>query len=623
MAKCINNIIDTNVSSGGTLNASSTTSTYAYPSGTGTYIDSPMKGNGDVRFSNSYADAVSNSITQYANTINGLTLKLNSTNCTEEVMEFFKKQFPVATTMLTQGYDWTSNNLNVQSGINKLGNSLKGGNLEKLTEQFCDTVTNMFRTLIFYLDVATKAAVVIFKKIDALRKKIEKALLEFTAAVRDCLVSVIIDAKNAINKVITNVLDFDVVLDLMEHCPCITKIIASMFNCKKDDNGNKLTTASEVLNCVINKFRLEPSKIINAVNNFIDNTMLDTLNKGFNLLDEFIKNTMELLMTPFRELIRLYSKFLTQKINMTIIIRAIEPADCLLIYTKEHDASGSSYLGMSIIDMINTLKSWANCFEFACSSFVDDVSNKIKELNESLRLDDRYWRDVMSIDLYQSAIGAKVQSNQPRPAMIREIFTKNQGKGKDVFIGIIDAFKQVGSITVDVGWKNKDLGNIAQAIKFKDGPDNEGEAAQSNNNVNAEPFTTSIESYIMSIESNLCNDSDPYFVERFYELLAWLAAYKKSGTHIKHIDTLLNEQHIQDSSFLNNPISTSYEVKGDRVYFKGNVEAELPIITPSYEVTDDYDATIINKIHSYDTPTRKDNETLRAYYSRWFNGAIA
>lgn len=622
MAKCINNIIDTNVASSGALNASTTTPK-AFPSGTGIYIDSPVKGNGDVRFSNSYADAVSSSLTQFTNNVNGLTLKLRNTDCTQEVLDFFQKQFPVATTMLKQGYDWTSNNLNMQSGINKLGNSLKGGNLEKLADQFCDTVTNMFRTLIFYLDVATKAAFVIFKKIDALRKKIEKALLEFTSAVRDCLVSVIVDAKNAINRVVRKVLDFDVVLDLMEHCPCITKIIASMFNCKEDKDGNKLTTASQVLNCVIDKFSLDPSKIINAINNFIDNTILDTLNKGFNLLDEFIKNTMELLMTPFRELIRLYSKFLTNKINMTIVIRAIEPADCLLIYTKEYDTSGSSFLGMSIIDMINTLKSWANCFEFACSSFVDDVSNKIKELNENLRLDDRYWRDVLSIDLYQSAIGVKVQSNQPRPAMIREIFTKNQGKGKDVFTGIIDSFKQVGSLTIDVGWNEKQLGDAAQAIKFKDGPDNEGESAKTNNNTQAEPFSSSIEDYLMSIEANLCNDNDPYFVERFYELLAWVSSYKKSGSHIKQIDNLLNSQQQQPAAFLSNSPSTAYQPVGDRVYFKGTASDEIPTVVPTYEVADDYNASIINKIQNYNKPTRNTNENLRDYYSRWFNGAIA
>ena len=132
MAKCINNIIDTNVANGGTLNASNTTSTYAYPSGSGTYIDSPVKGNGDVKFANTYADAISSSITQYTNTVNGLTLKLKNTDCTEEVLKFFKKQFPVSSNMIGNGLNWVSNNLNLQSGIDKLGNSLKGGNLEKI-----------------------------------------------------------------------------------------------------------------------------------------------------------------------------------------------------------------------------------------------------------------------------------------------------------------------------------------------------------------------------------------------------------------------------------------------------------------------------------------------------------
>ncbi len=40
-----------------------------------------------------------------------------------------------------------------------------------------------------------------------------------------------------------------------------------MFNCVTDDDGNKLTTPEDVLNCVINKYNLNPNTIINAVNN--------------------------------------------------------------------------------------------------------------------------------------------------------------------------------------------------------------------------------------------------------------------------------------------------------------------------------------------------------------------
>src|SRR5574343_2051525 len=328
---------------------------------------------------------------------------------------------------------------------------------------------------------------------------------------------------------------------------------------------------------------------------------------------------MELLMTPFRELIRLYSKFLTNKINMTIVIRAIEPADCLLIYTKEYDTSGSSFLGMSIIDMINTLKSWANCFEFACSLFVDDVSNKIKELNENLRLDDRYWRDVLSIDLYQSAIGAKVQSNQPRPAMIREIFTKNQGKGKDVFTGIIDSFKQVGSLTIDVGWNEKQLGDAAQAIIFKDGLDNKGESAKTNNNTQAEPLPSTIEDYIMNIERNLSSDPNPYFVERFYELLTWVSSYKKSSNHIDNIKNLMNKEQIPSDDFNITVKSSAFDSNKDRAGFKADEIESIPEVLPSYELDDDYSATDINKIQSYSKPVRNKNETLQSYYARWFN----
>ena len=64
------------------------------------------------------------------------------------------------------------------------------------------------------MDVATQ-----FKKIDALKRKLEKALLDFTSEVRDCIVSVIVDAKLAINKLVNNIADFDILIELMENCP--------------------------------------------------------------------------------------------------------------------------------------------------------------------------------------------------------------------------------------------------------------------------------------------------------------------------------------------------------------------------------------------------------------------
>jgi len=608
MAKCIKDIIDNNVASGGIGNASSASSTTAYPSGYGTYINAPISSNGDIKYADNFVDALSSA-----------TMKLRNTDCTQTVLDFFSNQFPAASSMAKKSYDWVSDNANLQSGMSALGNKLKGGSLEKMTDQFCDTVTTLSRTLIFYLDTATKAAFVLFKKIDALKRKIEKALLEFTDAVRNCIVSVIVDAKNAINRVVRKVLDFDIVLDLMRHCPCITKIIASLFNCKRDSDGNKLTTPEEVLNCVLEKYTLDPTQIINAINNFIDNTILSTINKGFNMLDEFIKTTMELLMAPFRALIRLYAKLLNTKINMTFIIRGLGPAECLLIYTKEHTKSGGSYLGMSIIDMVNTLKSWANCFEFACQSFTEDMATKIKELNENLRLDDKYWRDVMSIDLYQSAIGAKVQSNQPRPAMIREIFTKNQGKGKNVFIGIIDSFKQVGKITIDTGLSDKTLGETAEAVKFKDGPDNE--SANTNNGIKT--LNSTVENNLMSMELNLASDTSSFYVEKLLQLVDWEGTFKKSGAHNTQIDKLIATQQTLTPDYSTIQISTAYVSNNDRVYYAGDATETISDVKPTYEITDDYNSTSINKINNYETPVRNESESLTDYYRRWYNGAIA
>lgn len=607
MAKCINKIVNQDVSASGVRNA---TDKNVYD----------RSNKGDITFADSFLD-----------TIETATLKLQRTNCTDVVLEYFSNKFPATTGAVRGGYDWVSDNVNLQTGMQKVGGALDkvassvGFDAESITSSFCVTVTNAFRTVIFYVDTATKSAFVLFKKIDALKRKIEKALLDFTSEVRDCIISVIVDAKTAINKLINNITDFDILIELMEHCPCIQTIVAKMFNCETDEDGNELTTPEQVVNCVLEKFSLDPSSILNAVNNFIDNSILDNIDKGFNMLDQFIKNTMELLMTPLRELMRVYCMLLNEKINVTGLIKTLGDADCLLVYTTERDASGKEYFGMSVIDMINTFKMWANCFEFVCASFVDDLRTQIKAMNEDLRLDDKYWRDVMMIDIYQSCIAVNVQAQQPRPTMIRELFVKNQGKGKGVFVGIIDAFKQTGKIDTARAPKEKNPSAIADAIQFKDGPDGEDLQIQQG----SESFNAGVEDSVISVIRNLGTSVDQgVYYERFLQLVEWDARFKKSTVHtqlIEEIDAKSKENTA--ANIKQREVSTAVDnTSSERVvdeFTKANNQEVQSFKSPTYQVASDYDSETIEKIKTNTKPDKLSNESLQTYYGRWFNTVTA
>lgn len=604
MAKCINDIVNPNV---GASPNKSATDPYVYD----------KRKNGDLVFADNFVNAIEN-----------VTKKLQRTNCTESVTDFFSSQLPKTASAVTKTYDWVSNNANLEQGMQAVGAGLDkissklGFDGESISKTFCVTISGAFRTLIFYVDVATKAAFVIFKKIDKLKRKIEKALLEFNSAVRDCLVSVIVDTKLAVNKVIRNVTDFDVLIELGDNCPCIVQILAKTFDCEEDADGNKLTTATEVVNCVRDKFSLNPDQIIGAINEFVDNSVIGNIDKGFNVIDQFIKTTMELLITPFRELIRAYCFLLTEKINVTSFIRGIGNAECLFIYTKENDENGKEFYGMNIIDMINTFKSWVTCFESVCAAFVEDIRNKIKEVNENLRLDDKYWRDVMALDLYQLCIGAKTQAAQPRPAMIREVFIKNQDKGKNVFVGIIDSFKQVGKITYETGTsKGKTLGEVAEALKFANGPESE----DLNLDSGTTEFDSGVEENVKSIFRNISSglDTEPYY-EVFLKLVDWSSAYIKSASHISLIKEIeeKNQRVVKTSPVTRSP-STAQNVNSSTRIKVGKPTIINNILYPTYELENDYDQTEVDAIASTNAPKKLANESRKEYYNRWYTEILA
>jgi len=593
MAKCINDIVNPDIKASPTKSATSSTV-------------SNKKDNGDKKLEESFLDSISSA-----------TKRLRNTDCSKEIGDFFSSSLPKTTNVAGQVYDFVANDLNLQSGMKAFGGLVDKLELngEGIATSFCVTVGSLADALIFYLEIALKAAPLLFKKLDKLRAKLEKVLTEFNSAVRDCIVGVIIDTKLAVNKVVNKVLDLDILVELADNCPCVIEILQGLFDCREDDNGNKLTTGEEVVSCIQDKYNIDPTQIVNTINDLVDNSIIGNIDKGFNVIDELIKSTIELLFTPIRELFKVYCDLLTHKNNVTFLVEGLGDAKCLLIYTDEKDEfTGLPYKGMSILDILNTLKLWVNCFETVCDGLVDDYRLKLKEANEDLRIDSKFWRDIVYIDLYQSCIAQKVQRSQDRPTMIRELFIKNKNKGKDPFNNLIDVFKQVGKISYETSTTDRTIGQVAEALKFANGPEAEDVPLEQG----VDEFESGVEEKVKDIIRNIKNslDRDPYY-ELFLQLLEWQANFIKSESHVKLIyDTIEQNQRISKVIPDSTSISTAKDTGASERRSFGNPNVIDAIFYPTYQLNNDYEQDEIDMIGGYSMPKQNENEPKDLYYNR-------
>lgn len=598
MAKCINQIINRDIKIRGPVPLSSKSS------GT-TKVD-------DERFYESFKGSIS-----------GAAKRLRTVNCSEVVLDYFGD----STTGIDVrgGFNWVSNNINLQTAMQQFGGLVDkvspsvGFDASKITSIFCVTITNIFRQLVFFIENALKIALGLFKVIDKYLFQLEKAIQDFLDEVRDCIVSVIVDAKLALNKIVNDVLDFDIVTDLMIACPCIAKIFASIFNCE-DANGNRITEPNAVLECMVDKFNLNPSDILGPVNEFIDDTLLANIQRGYNVLQESVSLMMELLITPLRELVKGYCFLLTEKINVTFLIKTLGPSKCLLIYTTEVDDDGREYEGMSILDMIETLKLWTTCFESVCAPFIEESKLSIQEYQEKFKLDAKYWNNVFTLDIYTSCVMAKLSGQTTRPTAIREVYASNIGKGKDVFTSITDIAKDVGKIVIESTSDERSIGQVYESIRSKEGPDEEETPIiQGTSN-----YYSGVEDKIIAVTRNLgasINDDPNY--ERYMNLLTWEANYRKKEGHIKLLYTVRDKYRTGTKAVSDvREVTTSIDDTDSNRVIVGPPKIDSGLRVPTYTPPTDFDSGIEDAIQGSETPKKSDTETLVEYYKKWFDGIM-
>jgi len=488
--------------------------------------------------------------------------------------------------------------LDVRDGLSYLGGKFLTP--ESMAGNICFFTNKWMSIIDFYVNLALSSAVMLFKLIDGYKTRLEKALMEFMNDVKGCLVSSLRELKEltGVRKATTSFLDFGVLEELMVKCPCIEEILGNMFGgkCFEENKGNP----AAIVRCLEN-IGIDAVGALDITNRFLDK-ILKEMAKAFNETQKFLKRQLDRILRPLRNLIKQYCALLTKKLDMTTLIGMAKRNgfDCLFIYSIEKRRNGTEYPGMSILDMIKTFKLWANCFEHVCTSFSDDLKRKIKDYNEGLRLNPKFWNDPNSIDIFLACLFFKSGSSSPRSSMIREIYTRQKPlNAKSNITEVLDVYKALGKITAfddifddEVEEKNA----VADAVVNSDGL--EEKTLTGNGDL---LFKKNIEKLIIAMTKNIGNaaGSDSY-EDKFSELTEWEFEFVKSQNHLDALN-IVNEK------FKNTIYST--EETDSRT-----IDEEISPVLPSYEIVDDY-----SELRSTPKPEQGENETDLDYYTRWFN----
>uniref|UniRef100_UPI003866BC10 hypothetical protein n=1 Tax=Fibrobacter sp. TaxID=35828 RepID=UPI003866BC10 len=245
-------------------------------------------------------------VEEVASAIDVGTRKLNAVDCSDMLFDFIKENVPLFGTAM--------------GGLDKVKNAMNGvtsgAYISKLIQEpdfmknICSFIENWGGMIDGWLDVFIKTAFALFNKIDAARTRLEDAHLSITEAVRHC----ILDVFNAMRDKIMDTINFSISInwdDLLRHmhnCPCICKIIANLTGCTEDENGRDITTnAAAVKYCLEQKFSLmTPVGLSLAIDNLLTKYVRRYIDLAFNYIESWIVYVFNLLIKPFRWLMKKY-----------------------------------------------------------------------------------------------------------------------------------------------------------------------------------------------------------------------------------------------------------------------------------------------------------------------------
>lgn len=562
-----------------------------------TEVISPRQETSATETDSSILSSFTEAVEKAANSVNNVTNKLEATNCTKVVFDWCRE------TMGINAYAAVGMMSNLNFSFQNYNNFNFPVNLDgalTLSKSLCQTIGTWIAWIQGTIDIATKAAFVLFAKIDAARLRLEEALLNFNDAVFKCITDLLSDIKMSasldVGVGVSVSLDFnwDELLQIMIDCPCFCRAIACVTGCNKDADGNDMSRNPEmVLECLQNKFPLSLGigiGIGGGIAGSLNDLLHDFLLKLYLSIKEAIEMTFEMLMKPLRALIKAYADLLTQKFDVSGFIKMVGNFECFFIYTLEYKNNREFY-GMSIIDMINTFKSWTVCFSHLCPGLMQDIEGKIKEINENLRLNDTFWQGAFEADLYDMCIAAKLGYKSFSDYEFREIYRDNPKTQFDSLLSQLEAsgIQKKCSDHRRSTAANTPTSKVEEAIQFRTAPDMENGV-----NVGEKPISKSEEKKCISISHNLIDKTvSPYFTEKYYQLLRMLADYKMSSDTVDELTKILD-----NCSKKVYPVNMNQEFTP----FPSNQTGRAAIdvypaeIEVTYELVDDYNEDEINRI---------------------------
>lgn len=506
--------------------------------------------------------------------------------------------------------DFINENLTITSILKRVG-GLSNSKLlgDSVLKKICFSISENYKALVLILETALKGILILLKKIEKLAAKVKAALLQFANELRDALINLILASKYGTDNLGKESIDFAGIVDLMRYCPCIIDLVKEMFpKCKTAQ------TAEAVISCIQNEYLVSPALLIASINTWTANALADNIKLGFNALDKAIGSMMGTLLKPFRKLVKQYCRELNSKHNVNLLLKN-KSTRCLFVYTTEYDKKGNKYFGMSILDMLNTMKQWATCIEFGCSTLNDDIKKKVQDYNEQLKLEMRFWKDETVMDIYLACISTSQENDTVRPVDIRAIYSKFKGKG--IFTSIMDFHKDIGKIAdPSISVAKDSLGPAATIIA-----DN-GNIQENDIEIDSgtEAFKDKVETLIIQIYKNLSVEitEDKYF-RKVEELADWDFRFKKSEAYIATRKQIANKFKTSFS-----PVKTSSDVASeviDNTQRTTDAESYTSSIVPpqpTYEVlTSSFPGIIVPP-----KPTALPLESNAELYKRWFSMAV-
>lgn len=538
---------------------------------------------------------------------------------------------------------WLKTSLNAVNSAKKFMNSVSSGVKLKdfmatntVTKAICNAIATFYGALIGWLEICTKAAFVLFEKIDAARKKLEKAMKRITNATLACL----LDIYDAIDKYLQNTVEMSLAVDwnglikFMAKCPCVSRFIAFITGCDEDEDGNSISdNPTEIVNCLKEKFSfLDGATLAAGLSRLMEKYIRQYLVLFFDFIKFGIDFIFSMIIAPFRWLIKQYADFLRKKWDVTGMIDGCKEAhlDCLFVYTTEYDGD-RKYYGMSILDMMTTLKRMIPCLEYGCPGLSDKIRNKVKKLNEDLRLTDKFWDRAFEADLYMCCIDADVeraytfaQLRDMWDSLWDRLISKTQkasvvvDENRDsVSRGSFSAAVSEARKEAGVKPKNPDANFVdpyKEAATFSTGQDIE------NNIINGSEYVSPRdENILLNVAGSIIqgmNGGDDYYNEKWYQYLRFKAVKDFSDSGMGKLQDYADE------------LTESYKrTSGGSAYLPGSrtrapLDIDVDERPPNYKPESDYDRQQVEVLLATTWDPMGKTETLADYYARMYAKAV-